>query len=322
MYYRLKRNNIIKWLFGWHSKIYIPILIVLCFFIYFAFKFIDVSNQQSENSDISSTAAATESVTESSTTFVAPNNSYLIKINKSRNFITIYKLDDKKEFTVVHKTFRCSVNPNVPVGKMQIQEKSIWRMLAEGQYGQYASKIGSTYYIHSVLYSSEKNSTLISDAFNNLGNPAKMGSIYLAVADAKWIYENCGVNTAVDIYENASEEPAIALAEKTTLSYSTGFDPSDLQTSNKVVPTKIDYLQGVRDKTVTVGTALNLLENIRAVDMNGKDITSYVLISGSVNTSVVGTYKVVYNLMDNFGTNIAYERIITVVEESATVTSN
>lgn len=318
MYYKLKRNNIRKWLFSWHSKIYIPILIVLCFFIYFAFKLIDVSNQENKNNDVSSTAAVTEEVTESGTTFVATNNSYLIKINKSRNFITIFKMDANNEFTAAFKTFRCSVNANVPPGKLLIMEKSVWRMLAANQYGQYTSKIGATYYIHSVPYSSEKNSTLITEAYNNLGNPAQIGSIYLAVTDAKWIYENCGINTAVEVYENATEEPAIALPEKVTLPYGTGYDPSDLQASNKVVQTKIDYLQGVRDKQVAVGASINLWENIYAVDLNGNNITSYISISGTVNTSVPGQYTVTYTLMDAFGKVISYNSVITVTGTPAT----
>lgn len=313
MYYKLKRNDLKKWLVSGHAKIYIPILILLCFMIYGAVKYIDVGSQDSMEND-SSIAVASDEESTGSTTFVAANNSYSIKINKTKNFITIYKMDNDHQFTIVYKTFRCSVNADVPIAVSTIQEKAIWRLLATAQYGQYASKIGATFYIHSVPYSSESSSSLITAAYNNLGNTATIGSIYLSVADAKWIYENCGINTAVEVYENSAEEPAIALEEKVTLPFGTGYDPSDLEAKSKLVPGKINYMQGVNDKMLPIGASLNLLEGIHAFDTTGNDITSYISISGSANTAVAGQYTVTYNLMDSYGTILAYNSIITVYD--------
>lgn len=311
MYYKSRKNSIKKWLFNSNSKIYMPILLLLCVLIYFTFKNINGSYQE-VYSDENDTVEATESETESPTSLVTNDNSYLIKVNKSNNFITVYKKDSNNDYTVAYKTFRCSVNANVPTGSSKILEKFVWRMLDSNQYAQYTSKIGATIYIHSVPYSSDKNSSLITDAYNNLGNTAKIGSIYLSVADSKWIYENCKNDTDVEVYEDAAETPAIALADKVTLPFGTGYDPTDLEASNKVVQKKIDYLKGVKDKEVALGSSINLWEGIYAVDVEGNDITSYVSISGSVNTSEAGRYTVTYNLMDTFGTVIAYNSIITV----------
>jgi len=312
MYYKTKRNDIKKWLFNSHSKIYVPILLLLGILIFFTFKNMNTPNSQEvSNNEETSTAIVTEDESTSSTISVADNNTYTIKINKSKNFITIYKLDNNANPTAF-KTFRCSVNTNVPIGSFKISEKFVWRMLDTNQYAQFTSRISATLYIHSVPYSSEKTSALISDAYNKLGSAATIGSIYLEVADSKWIYENCKNDTVVEVYENATEEPAIAIADKVTLPYGTGYDPSDVGTTNKIVQHKIDYLQGVKDKQVAVGTSINLWEGIYAVDLDGNDITSYISITGSVNTAVAGRYTVTYNLIDTFGTIIAYNSVITV----------
>jgi len=312
MYYKSKRNDIKKWIFNSHSKIYLPILLLLCILIIVIFENINVPNShETYNSEETSTAIDSNNGTTSSTNFVADNNSYLIKINKSKNFITIFKLNNNSNATPF-KTFRCSVNSNVPIGNLKISEKFAWRLLDTNQYAQYTSRIGATVYIHSVPYSSEKNSSLIIDAYNKLGSTATIGSIYLEVSDSKWIYENCKNDTAVEVYENPTEEPAIAIADKTTLPAGTAYDPSDTGTTNKIVQHKIDYLQGVKDKKVAVGTSVNLWEDIYAVDLDGNDITSYISISGSVNTAVAGKYTITYNLIDSFGTIIAYNSIITV----------
>ena len=312
MYYKSKRNDIKKWIFNSHSKIYLPILLLLGIIIFFTFKNINLPGSQDVyNSEDTSAAIETENETIGSTNFSAENNSYLIKINKSKYFITIFKTGNNTKATAF-KTFRCSVNANVPIGSYKISEKSVWRMLDTNQYAQYTSRIGATFYIHSVPYSSQKSSSLITDAYNKLGSAASIGSIYLTVADSKWIYENCINETVVEVYENPAEEPAIAIADKVTLPFGTGYDPTDGGTTNKIVQHKIDYLQGVKDKQVAVGASINLWEGIYAVDLDGNDITSFISISGSVNTAVAGRYTITYNLMDTFGTIIAYNSVITV----------
>lgn len=45
------------------------------------------------------------------------------------------------------------------------------------------------------------------DEYNKMGTSASSGSIYMTPADAKWIYNNCGVNTQVQI-ENDFDIPS------------------------------------------------------------------------------------------------------------------
>lgn len=317
MYYNSKRRDIKKWLFNKHSKIYILIIFILSILAYYVFKTIDLNNQINQPQEESSTTDVTDE-TESSTAFIAENDSYMIKINKSLNFATVYKIDANREFTIVHKTFRCSVNENVSLGKLQITEKHIWRMLGTDAYGQYSSKVGNYVYLHSVPYRSEQNSTLVTDAYNNLGNPAKTGSVYFASADAKWIFEHCGIETVVEIYEDQNEQPELALPEKLTLPFGMGYDPSELESLNKVVKTKINYMTIVVERQVKVGGTVNLMNGVYAEDMNKNNITAYVCISGSVNTSVPGRYTLYYNIMDDFGTILSYQSTVIVTAEETT----
>ena len=63
----------------------------------------------------------------------------------------------------------------------------------------------SAYYIegdilfHSVLYN-EKGGAVTQSSVNNLGRKASHGCVRLSVEDAKWIYNNCPVNTKVVVY--------------------------------------------------------------------------------------------------------------------------
>lgn len=314
MYHRSRKRELINWIFSKQAKIYLPILLMLGILIYFSLFNVNNSNANQELSNNEDTTEFSQEQSEAISNSVTniDNNAYYIKVNKSKNYITVYKLDNSNQFNIAYKTFRCSVNANVSVGKFKIFEKSVWRILDTNVYAQFATRIGATYYIHSVPYSSQNTTSLISDAYNKLGSAATVGSIYVNVADSKWIYENCKNDTNVEVYENNSEEPAIALGEKTTLPYGASIDPSDNSSSNKIVQKKIGFLRGVKDKQVSVGTSINIWEGIYAADIEGNDITKYITISGNVNTDVPGTYTVTYNLIDAFGTIIAYNSVITV----------
>ena len=313
MYYTNSRWKKFKnWLFNSHSKIYLAMMLVLLIVIAVAIRNIGAIYNIVDQEE--TTVLASEASTESSTIYVPPNNSYMLRVNKAANFITVYKMDAEGSFDHVFKTFRCSVNDTVELGSMAIYEKYIWRRFDSGGYGQYTSRIGSNCYIHSVPYYSESTNALNVAAYNNLGNTAKLGYIYLASADAKWIYENCGLDTKVEVYSDAAERPAIALEEFETAAANARFDPTDVSATLKPVTTKIRYMTGVKDASIAVGSVYNMWQGVYAVDEAGNDITENITITGSVNTMVPGTYTLIYNLTDTFGTNLAYYSYVTVYE--------
>lgn len=304
-------------------KLYIAILVILAAIIAFTFANIDVisnmisSDDDNGDPDGGAQFLSTEDASQQSTTkvdsYIAQNELYSISINKSENFITIYKTDKKGDEREVYKTFRCSVNPSVTAGAYKTYEKNIWRALSGGGYGQYSTRISSDCYIHSVPYYSQNSNALNINAYNNLGNPASVGSIYLASADAQWIFENCALDTEVLVYEKSGELPQIELEELASADNSNGYDPTDTSLNLTPVPVKIKYMTGVKTEiSIPAGSVYNMWEGVYAVDVENNDITSYITVTGNVNTAVPGRYTLIYHLKDNFDTNLAYYSYVTV----------
>lgn len=298
-----------------HMKGYLVILLVLVVVIAITIKNSGLIANMLQTETASQENNESESGVEQSSepySYAEMANSHKILVNKSNNFITIYTVNSSNEVIEAVKTFRCSVNPSVEVGEYETFEKNIWRNLNNAGFGQYTTRIGSNCYIHSVPYYSQNSNALNVQAYNNLGNPANVGYIYLASADAKWIYENCSIGSVVKIYEDDSETPAIELEEFSKSSRTDGYDPTDTTANIKAIDTKINYMTGVSDHSVRLGTNYNVWDGVYAVDVNNNDITDKITITGTVNTTVAGTYTIVYHLKDNYGTDLAYYSYVTV----------
>lgn len=73
------------------------------------------------------------------------------------------------------------------------------------------------------------------------------------------------------------------------------------------VPVKISVINaptinGVTDKTITVGDTIDYMAGVTATDGKGADITSSVQVdSSAVNTGAVGTYQAAYTVVDDNG---------------------
>ncbi len=74
------------------------------------------------------------------------------------------------------------------------------------------------------------------------------------------------------------------------------------------------------DIEIKIGSTFNAMSNVKALDKEDGDITSKIKItSNNVNTKVVGTYKVVYEVTDSNGGKTTKERIVSVVKDSEPV---
>lgn len=316
-YKRIKRIDIIKWLKQGNAIVYAFILAVLVVSLIFVYRTINSVSNSAQN--------ATDDGYENgqNASSVADNQSYKICVNKSNNFMTVFKLDTNGEFTSVYKVFRCSVNSDVKSYDSKITEKSAWRKLDDNVYGHYVSKLSDSVCIHSAPYSEQNNSKLIVDAYNRLGNTAQIGYIYLSAADAKWIYENCGINTPVSIYEDQNEKPPVDLPDFATVANGTSYDPTDDRSSDILQKNtgggpKIKYMRGVTDCTIALNSEFDKLDGVCAVDTDNNDITNMITITGDLNTAVPGVYTLIYHLSDNYGNNLAYYRYVTVTDTPET----
>jgi hypothetical protein len=298
-----------------HMKLYVIVLIVLAVVIGVTIKKsgLIAGMMQAEHPQASpQVEEERETGSTEPISLVSVVNSYEVLVNKSANFITVNQLNSSGEVVETSKTFRCSVNSTVQEGEYSILEKNIWRNLGGAGYGQYTSRIGNDCYIHSVPYYSQNANALNVNAYNLLGSEANVGYIYLASADAKWIYENCSIGSVVRVYSDASEKPSVELDELVSISGNGRYDPTDTSANIQPIETKIKYMTGVENHSVPLGSAYNVWDGVYAVDTDGNDITDKITVTGTVNTTVRGTYTIVYHLRDNYGTDLGYYSYVTV----------
>ncbi len=126
---------------------------------------------------------------------------YAIDVLRSENVVVVYGKDEAGEYNRIVHVFLCSTGKATPSGRYSLGAKSDWCALFGGVYGQYSIRVVGNILFHSVPYYSMSKSRLESAEFNKLGTKASMGCIRMAVADVKWIYDNCPVGTSVHIYD-------------------------------------------------------------------------------------------------------------------------
>ena len=160
-----------------------------------------------------------------------PNNlGYKIVINKQINILFIYKQDNNQEYAFF-KAMYCAINPNVDVSLTKISSKQSWYALDKYSFGHYATILEDGAVIHSAPYWTRDKNNLDYESYNKIGSEeARRGSIYVKAADAKWIYENCGINIDVEIVDRSEDIdsiPGFTIEEITKLPKGSYYDPSD-----------------------------------------------------------------------------------------------
>lgn len=240
---------------------------------------------------------------------------YYIKVNKRQNTITIYEKDDKGKYTVPVKAMTCSVGNDTPLGVFKTPIKYRWKLLVGDVWGQYSTRIVGGILFHSVYYYKVDPSTLAANQYNKLGTTASAGCIRLTVIDAKWIYDNCPIGTTVEIFESNDVGP-LGKPETIKLKSGTGWDPTDPSDKNPYKNKKPE-IKGASNKRIEMGTKIDLKKGVTATSTTGFDITKKITISGEVDTSKVGKYKVTYYVEDQIFRSAKKTVIITVTKPSA-----
>lgn len=161
---------------------------------------------------------------------------YYIMVNRQANCVTIYEQDESGEYTIPIKAMVCSVGvaDATPLGTFRTSDKYSWRFLFGNVYGQYAYRINRHILFHSVPYYSKNKGDLETEEYNKLGEAASLGCVRLAVADAKWLIDNCPSGTKVTIYDSPDPGPlGKPVAQKIDLnSPHKGWDPTDPSEEN------------------------------------------------------------------------------------------
>jgi len=229
-YKKIKRIELKKWLLGKYSKLYFIILILFLVAVVFALLSLNmIADEYNETQTNPTQEEITSKIPEETKPTIPNNLAYKIVINKKLNILFIYKRDLNQEYSF-YKAMYCAINPNVDVALTKISSKQSWYALDKYSFGHYATILENGAVIHSAPYWSRDKNNLDYESYNTIGSEARRGSIYVKASDAKWIYENCGINIDVDIYdreENVEDISGFTIEEVTQLPKGAYYDPSD-----------------------------------------------------------------------------------------------
>lgn len=263
-----------------------------------------------------------DSTEETETTLPADKYTYLLKVNRVGNCVTVYTKDSNGEFTVPYKAMACSTGKyigNTPLGTYSTSSRYTWRLMVDGTHSQYATRFNGGILFHSVPCYSPHNDQLEYEEFNKLGSPASLGCVRLTVADAKWIYDNCPYGTKVIVYDDSSAPGPLGKPSVIKIpvdSPNRGWDPTDTSPSNPWNSCSPSITAS--DITISTGKSVNILSTVSAKDTCGNDISSSVTISGSYDTNVAGTYTLTLNVTDLLGRTATKNITLKVVSTSNT----
>lgn len=144
---------------------------------------------------------------------------FAITVDVNNQVTTVYGRDENGDYTVVVRQMLCSTgtrkNPS-DIGTFTLNGRTArWCYFPEwGSHAQYWTRINSSIAFHSVIYNTVNTMDLSVKSYKNLGKRASHGCIRLTVADAKWIYNNCGAGTVVTIRNDMPADPELRAALK------------------------------------------------------------------------------------------------------------
>ncbi len=144
---------------------------------------------------------------------------FAITVDVNNQVTTVYGRDGNGDYTVVVRQMLCSTGTKgypSDVGDWVLSGRTArWCYFPKwGGHAQYWTKINGSIAFHSVVYNTVDTMDLSVSSYKNLGKRASHGCIRLTVADARWIYENCGAGTVVTITEDLPADPELRASLK------------------------------------------------------------------------------------------------------------
>ena len=131
---------------------------------------------------------------------------FLLKVSIEDQRVYVYRCVEG-EYDYLVRTMICSTGASgtaTPKGTFIStgrRDKGRWHYFVEHEcWAQYAFTITGNILFHSVLFSSNSESSLRTSSVYNLGHRASHGCVRLKVEDAKWICDHCGKGQKVIVY--------------------------------------------------------------------------------------------------------------------------
>ncbi len=207
----------------------------------------DISFDISESTEVAITDISSDTTTVTTTSTLSsdeknapgvykPNykKKYYIVVYTGSQSVAVYGKDPEGYYNRLVKCFTCSTGTEgheTRTGLYKIWRKFRWRALVGNVYGQYNSSISKDYLFHSVPYKKKSVKALDNAEYDKLGTPASHGCIRLCVRDAKWIYDNCAIDTQVNITNDSGPEGQGVPLRNPDPKFK-GWDPSDKWAKN------------------------------------------------------------------------------------------
>lgn len=229
-YKRTKKFDIKRWFKGTNSIIYLVILVVMVLGLAFVLKTVIGMHNSNKNADEvtqEETTDVSEQETDTQTQTVARNQSYYIRISIAKHTLVVYQLDNNNEFTIPVKAFKVALGPKVEPAKAAISEKSVWRKITDIYYVRYSSRLDNAEYLSTATYYSQSDNNLNPKSYNMIGQNVTEGSILMTCANARWIYENCGAKTTVEIVDDFDISSDIKVEDISRIADDAYRDPTD-----------------------------------------------------------------------------------------------
>lgn len=221
---------------------------------------------------------------------------YTIYVNRRTNLVNVVNSRTGKLVRAMY----CSTGKGYSTisGTYNTVSKMRWHALYHGVWGQYCTRIHGSYLFHSVWYYSTNKTQMSTAEYNKLGSQASAGCVRLAVVDAKWIYDHCGVGTKVVIGERRKLKTPTRRLLKISTKSRTGWDPTDPDPANPYYP-KITMKKSA-SKAIKYGRKFKAKDMIKVKSATTPSdiLMKYVKVKGKVNTKKAGRYKITYTLTD------------------------
>ena len=156
---------------------------------------------------------------------------YYLYVEKGSYTLTIYKADDRGEYTEVVAAYRIAHGGNkTPAGSFTLGgDRERWHEFPDGGFVQFATRYHKRLYIHSPLYGEENNGYMWPKYYDGelgIGKESTGGCLRMVTEAARFIYENCPEGTVLEIVNGA---PKGTTSDEVPSRNGERYDPTDVE---------------------------------------------------------------------------------------------